>query len=113
MASSSIPLWESVRTQYRDQLPSDQEKAFFDQAFGKDTDASQVVAAATSILIKASNGSKKSERFSRAMDTIKDFAPVFDVASQINGTIGCSIWAPLKLIIIVCKMVFSKRQEAS
>jgi hypothetical protein len=37
----------------------------------------------------------------RSLRPLKRFGPIIEVAAQVNSLIGCSIWAPLKLVVKV------------
>ena len=102
MASISPPVWTQARDAFRQTLKDPEDVKAFDAAFnGKDSydDFVAVVDAAQ----QASSGktAKAMVKLRDWLEPLQQLAPVFDVVSQINSLIGCSLWGPLKLILIV------------
>jgi len=91
-------VWEEARDRYRKTLNAVQQKKF-EEAFtaaASFTDVIDVVESAGQPALH-----KFSTRFRNALEPLQTLAPVFDVVSNINSTIGCSIWGPLKLVVQV------------
>ncbi|KAI9768492.1 MAG: hypothetical protein M1840_004902 [Geoglossum simile] len=89
-------VWEEARDRYRKTLNPTQQKKF-EEAFTNAASLTDVIAAVESAGQSASH--KFSTRFKNALEPLQTLAPVFDVVSNINTTIGCSIWGPLKLVV--------------
>ncbi|KAH0566353.1 hypothetical protein GP486_000259 [Trichoglossum hirsutum] len=84
-----MSVWEEARDRYKETLnPAQQEK--FEEAFTGATSYTEVIAAVESAGHTASH--KFSSRFRRVLQPLQELAPVFDVVSNINTSIGCSIW---------------------
>lgn len=97
-------VWEEARDRYKKTLKPAQQKKF-DEAFANAASYSDVIAAAESA---GQTSHKLSARFRSVLQPLQELAPVLDIVSNINSTIGCSVWGPLKLIVQVLQSpVFS------
>jgi hypothetical protein len=97
-SGTQTSVWEEARDRYRKTLNPVQQKKF-EEAFTSAASLADVIAAVESAGQSASH--KFSTRFRNALEPLQTLAPVFDVVSNINNTIGCSIWGPLKLVVQV------------
>ena len=100
MANLTQPLWEVVRDKYITNLKPGREKEKFQKAFNI-TISKEDIVQQTQKALQGSRDSANMSRFSRSIDLIMEISPAFDVVAQVNGLIGCSVWAPLRLILMV------------
>lgn len=105
MQTSQASIWEEARDRYQQTLTSDDRRQFQD-AFSRTATYEDVLAVARSHEQKGSH--KFSSGLEKLLAPLKTLAPVFDVVSNINGLIGCSIWGPLKLIVQVRRTFYVK-----
>jgi len=98
MQASQTSIWEEARDRYQQSLTPDKRKRFQD-AFSTTATYDDVLAVAKSDEREGSH--KFSIGLQKLLAPLQELAPVFDVVSNINGLIGCSIWGPLKLIVHV------------
>src|SRR5438034_265390 len=88
-------IWQVARDRYMSGL-SEEEQNTFKKAFSDTDSVDRIISVAKDI------GSHKfSEKLNSLLGPLRELAPIFDVISNVNGMIGCSIWVPLKLIIQV------------
>jgi len=92
----SNSVWQQARLRYEQGLGPEDKKLFQD-AFNVNCTLNDVLDTATT----AKPSLKWKERLDTVIEPLKNIAPIFDVISQINSLIGCSIWGPLKLFIQV------------
>ena len=90
-------IWEEARDRYKKTLKPAQQKQF-EEAFANAASYTDVITAAESA---GKTSHKLSARFRSVLQPLQELAPVFDVVSNINTTVGCSICGPLKLVIQV------------
>ena len=91
-----------ARDRYIQSLETDRERDVFKQAFQVNATAEDVLQTArASVLPSRKNDSKWIKAVDRTVDTMQELAPIFDIIASINSMVGCSIWGPLKLILMV------------
>jgi hypothetical protein len=95
---STETVWEVAFHRYKDGLDGSDLKRF-ERAFKDPSGYPDVLATAETAATSSSH--KFSGSLKVVLAPFVELAPVFDVASQINGGIGCAVWGPLKLIIPV------------
>ncbi|OCL11922.1 hypothetical protein AOQ84DRAFT_373546 [Glonium stellatum] len=95
-SQSQKSIWEEARDRYGRSLTPSQQKRF-EEAFTNATSYSEFLTITVSI--SHTNPHSFSARLKAALKPLQELAPIFDVIANINGTVGCSIWGPLKLII--------------
>src|SRR5262245_35251666 len=101
--SNLEPLWKQARERYVRSIEKASDRTAFEAAFDGIHTPEEFVAN-----LQVSRSSSKDGKTSRALERLdallsplREVAPIFDVVSQINSLIGCSIWGPLKLILLV------------